>query len=51
MQGRSSPGVLLLRNTDDEADRGDYLEWIQRLPAQGTQFDFHYMGGLMVEAH
>lgn len=36
---------------DEEADRGDYVEWIYRLPTEGTQFDFHFTGGLVVEAH
>lgn len=44
-----------IRNTygmpDEEADRGDYIEWIYRLPTEGTQFDFHFTGGLVVEAH
>ncbi|MFN0009350.1 MAG: hypothetical protein ACKVXR_15710 [Planctomycetota bacterium] len=36
---------------DEEADRGDYIEWIYKLPTEGTQFDFHFTGGLVVEAH
>jgi len=36
---------------DDVQDRGDYIEWIYKLPEEGTQFDFHFAGGLVVEAH
>ena len=36
---------------DDVQDRGDYIEWIYKLPTEGTQFDFHFAGGLVVEAH
>lgn len=36
---------------DEEADRGDYIEWIYKLPTADTQFDFHFTGGLVVEAH
>ena len=36
---------------DEEADRGDYIEWIYKLPTEGTQFDFHFTGGLVIEAH
>jgi len=36
---------------DEVADRGDYVEWIYRLREEGTQFDFHFAGGLVIEAH
>jgi hypothetical protein len=36
---------------DEEHDRGDYVEWIYKLREEGTQFDFHFVNGLAVEAH
>ena len=36
---------------DEVADRGDYVEWIYKLSEEGTQFDFHFVNGLAVEAH
>jgi hypothetical protein len=36
---------------DEQQDFDDHLEWIYKLPTEGTQFDFHFIGGLVVEAH
>ena len=36
---------------DEVQDRGDYIEWIYRLPEEGEQFDFHFVNGLCVQAH
>lgn len=36
---------------DRVEDRGDYIEWIYLLGAEGEQFDFHFVNGLCVTAH